>query len=66
MKIEIDFNDLSDVIYTLYSYEMYRERDLNTREGVIAAIAEINETLAEDGDGKIQLVEEETDMGKIL
>ena len=58
MKIEIDFNDLSDVIYTLYSYEMYRERDLNTREGVIAAIAEINETLAEDGDGKITFVEE--------
>jgi len=57
MKIEIEFNDLSAVIYTLYSYEMYKEGDLNSRENVLAAIEEINETLAEYDDGKIQLVE---------
>lgn len=57
MKIEIEFNDLSDVIYTLYSYEMYKEGDLNSRENVLAAIEEINETLAEYDDGKITFVE---------
>ena len=57
MKIEIEFKDLTDVIYALYSYEMYKEGDLNSRENVLAAIEEINETLAEYDDGKIQLVE---------
>ena len=57
MKIEIEFKDLSAVIYTLYSYEMYKEGDLNSRENVLAAIEEINETLADDNDGKITFVE---------
>ena len=57
MKIEIEFNDLTDIIYALHSYEMYEEGDLNTREGVLAAIEEINETLAEYNDGKIKFLE---------
>jgi len=57
MKIEIEFNNLSDVIYALYSYEMYEGVDLNSRENVLAAIQEINETLAEYNDGKITFVE---------
>ena len=58
MKIEIEFKDLSDVISTLYSYDMYKEDygQLATREGVLAAIEEINETLAEYDDGKITFV----------
>lgn len=57
MKIEIEFNDLTDIIYALHSHEMYEEGDLNTREGVLAAIEEINETLAEYNDGKIKFLE---------
>lgn len=59
MKIEIEFKDLSAVIYTLYSYEMYKgdHGELNTRENVLIALEEINETLADDNDGKITFVE---------
>ena len=58
MKIEIDFNNLSEVIETLYSYDMNREEygELATLEGVLAAIKEANETLAEGGGGKITFV----------
>ena len=58
MKIEIDFNNLSDVIETLYSYDMNREEygELATLEGVLAAIKEANEELAEGGGGKITFV----------
>ena len=57
MKIQIEFNDLTDIIYALKDHEMYEEGDLTTREGVLAAIEEINETLAEYNDGKIQFLE---------
>jgi len=43
MKIEIEFNDLTDVIYALYEYELGAgEHDRTSREDVLAAIAEIN------------------------